>query len=53
MLIPVSHLRRLHPLDWLAAALLVLGLLAVATGLLPTGPASDVQIGRASCRERV
>ncbi|MFB9389262.1 SLC13 family permease [Streptomyces coeruleoprunus] len=35
-------LGRLHPLDWLAAALLALGVLAVATGLLPTGPASDV-----------
>ncbi|MEU7277771.1 SLC13 family permease [Streptomyces sp. NPDC045431] len=29
-------------MDWLAVALLALGLLAVATGLLPTGPASDV-----------
>lgn len=33
--------RRLHPLDWLAGALLVLGLLAVATGVLPPGPAAD------------
>ncbi|MEE1755003.1 SLC13 family permease [Streptomyces sp. SP18CS02] len=38
----MTLLRRLHPLDWLAATLLALGLLAVATGLLPTGPASDV-----------
>ncbi|MGA4799448.1 SLC13 family permease [Streptomyces lavendulocolor] len=38
----VTFLRRLHPLDWLAGALLVLGLLAVATGLLPSGPAADV-----------
>lgn len=42
MLISVTLLRRLHPLDWLAAALLVMGLVAVATGLLPSGPASDV-----------
>ncbi|MFI2782179.1 SLC13 family permease [Streptomyces sp. ALB3] len=33
--------RRLHPLDWLAGALLVLGLLAVVTGALPRGPAAD------------
>ncbi len=33
--------RRLHPLDWLAAGLLAVGLLCVATGLLPTGPAAD------------
>ncbi|WP_261992092.1 SLC13 family permease [Streptomyces sp. MS191] len=38
----MSLLRRLHPLDWLAAGLLVLGLLCVATGLLPTGPAGEV-----------
>ncbi|GGU20377.1 arsenic transporter [Streptomyces lavendofoliae] len=42
MLLGVTFLRRLHPLDWLAAALLCLGLLAVATGLLPAGPAADV-----------
>jgi Na+/H+ antiporter NhaD/arsenite permease-like protein len=42
MLMAVTFLRRLHPLDWLAGALLVLGLLAVATGLLPSGPAADV-----------
>ncbi|MCX5201849.1 SLC13 family permease [Streptomyces sp. NBC_00237] len=35
-------LRRFHPLDWVAFGLLALGLLAVATGLLPTGPAGDV-----------
>ncbi|TXS30972.1 arsenic transporter [Streptomyces sp. ms191] len=29
-------------MDWLAAGLLVLGLLCVATGLLPTGPAGEV-----------
>ncbi|WP_406149961.1 SLC13 family permease [Streptomyces sp. NBC_01012] len=34
-------LRRLHPLDWLAGGLLLLGLLAVVTGLLPSGPAAD------------
>ncbi|MFF8828942.1 SLC13 family permease [Streptomyces sp. NPDC015131] len=33
---------RLHALDWLAGALLGAGLLAVATGVLPYGPASDV-----------
>nr|WSW69780.1 SLC13 family permease [Streptomyces sp. NBC_00995] len=33
--------RRLHPLDWLAGGLLVLGLAAAATGLLPAGPAAD------------
>ncbi|MET9590272.1 SLC13 family permease [Streptomyces sp. NPDC006516] len=37
---PRGLLRRLHPLDWLAGALLVLGLLAVVTGLLPPGPAA-------------
>lgn len=41
-LFAVSLLRRLHPLDWLAGGLLALGALCVATGLLPTGPASDV-----------
>ncbi|MFJ6698612.1 SLC13 family permease [Streptomyces sp. NPDC091272] len=35
---------RLHPLDKFAFALLALGLLAVATGLLPTGPAGDVMV---------
>ncbi|CAM5589063.1 SLC13 family permease [Streptomyces atroolivaceus] len=38
---PAGLVRRLHPLDWLAGALLVLGLLAVVTGLLPSGPAAD------------
>ncbi|MCD0481313.1 arsenic transporter [Streptacidiphilus sp. ASG 303] len=38
----MSLLRRLHPLDLVALALLLLGLLSVATGLLPTGPAGDV-----------
>ncbi|MFE1234711.1 SLC13 family permease [Streptomyces sp. NPDC058745] len=38
----MSLLRRLHPLDWLAAGLLVLGVLCVATGLLPAGPAGEV-----------
>ncbi|MEE4491372.1 SLC13 family permease [Streptomyces sp. BE230] len=37
----VSLVRRLHPLDWLAGGLLVLGLIAAATGLLPAGPAAD------------
>lgn len=37
----VSLMRRLHPLDWLAGGLLVLGLAAAATGLLPAGPAAD------------
>lgn len=37
----VSLARRLHPLDWLAGGLLVLGLAAAATGLLPAGPAAD------------
>ncbi|MEU8704534.1 SLC13 family permease [Streptomyces sp. NPDC048565] len=31
----------MHPLDWLAGGLLLLGLLAVVTGLLPSGPAAD------------
>ncbi|MFJ6213596.1 SLC13 family permease [Streptomyces sp. NPDC092296] len=35
-------LRRLHPLDLVAAVLLLCGLLCVASGLLPTGPAADV-----------
>ena len=35
-----SHLRRLHPLDWLAGVLLAVGLLAVVTGLLPPEPAA-------------
>ncbi|MEU6757734.1 SLC13 family permease [Streptomyces sp. NPDC046685] len=38
----MSLLRRLHPLDWLAGGLLALGVLCVATGLLPPGPAGDV-----------
>ncbi|MEU4732479.1 SLC13 family permease [Streptomyces sp. NPDC023588] len=38
----MSLLRRLHPLDWLAGGLLALGVLCVATGLLPSGPAGDV-----------
>ncbi|WP_327119613.1 SLC13 family permease [Streptomyces sp. NBC_01341] len=38
---PKGVARRLHPLDWLAGGLLALGLLAVVTGLLPTGPAED------------
>ncbi|MFJ7628150.1 SLC13 family permease [Streptomyces sp. NPDC097595] len=33
--------RRLHPLDWLAGGLLLLGVIAAATGLLPSGPAED------------
>ncbi|TXS42788.1 ArsB/NhaD family transporter [Streptomyces sp. OR43] len=37
----LSLMRRLHPLDWLAGGLLVLGLAAAATGLLPAGPAAD------------
>ncbi|WP_405695659.1 SLC13 family permease [Streptomyces sp. NBC_01185] len=37
---PRGLLRRLHPLDWLAGVLLVLGLLAVVTGLLPPEPAA-------------
>lgn len=35
------RLPHLHPLDWLAAGLLALGLLCVATGLLPAEPAGD------------
>ncbi|MEU6309341.1 SLC13 family permease [Streptomyces sp. NPDC047014] len=38
----MSLLRRPHPLDWLAGGLLVLGVLCVATGLLPAAPAGDV-----------
>ncbi|MFF2136137.1 SLC13 family permease [Streptomyces sp. NPDC058193] len=37
---PRGLLRRLHPLDWTAGVLLVLGLLAVVTGLLPPEPAA-------------
>ncbi|MEU9093056.1 SLC13 family permease [Streptomyces sp. NPDC087901] len=37
----VSLVRRLHPLDWLAGGLLVLGVTAVVTGLLPADPAAD------------
>ncbi|MEV5198311.1 SLC13 family permease [Streptomyces sp. NPDC053720] len=36
-----SVVRRLHPLDWLAGGLLVLGVAAVATGLLPADPAAE------------
>ncbi|MFJ4836732.1 SLC13 family permease [Streptomyces sp. NPDC088746] len=38
---PGRRVRRLHPLDRLAGGLLVLGLLAVVTGLLPPEPAAD------------
>lgn len=37
----VSLMRRLHPLDRLAGGLLLLGVLAVVTGLLPADPAAD------------
>ena len=37
----VLILKRLHPLDWLAGGLLACGLLFLATGLLPAGPAGD------------
>jgi arsenical pump membrane protein len=37
----VSVVKRLHPLDWLAGALLGCGLLCLATGLLPAGPAGE------------
>jgi Na+/H+ antiporter NhaD/arsenite permease-like protein len=37
-----SIAKRLHPLDWTAAALLTCGLLFVATGLLPTASAGAV-----------
>ncbi len=35
---------RLHRLDWLAAGLLVCGLLCVATGLLPAAPAREAML---------
>jgi arsenical pump membrane protein len=38
---PVRVLLRLHALDRVAIGLLATGLVCVATGLLPTGPASD------------
>ncbi|WP_030765418.1 SLC13 family permease [Streptomyces sp. NRRL F-2664] len=38
----MSLLRRLHPLDLLAGGLLALGVLCVATGLLPRDAAGDV-----------
>ena len=34
-------IKRLHPLDWLALGLLVVGLACVASGLLPSRPAGD------------
>ncbi|SCK42075.1 SLC13 family permease [Streptomyces sp. WMMB 322] len=34
-------LKRAHPLDWFAGGLLVCGVLLVATGALPTGPAGQ------------
>jgi arsenical pump membrane protein len=37
----VRAIRHLHPLDWTAGAILACGLLAVATGLLPTHAAGD------------
>jgi arsenical pump membrane protein len=37
----VRVIHRLRPLDWLAGGLLLLGLLFLATGLLPTRPAGD------------
>ncbi|MGW3659813.1 SLC13 family permease [Streptomyces sp. NPDC005151] len=37
---PARNVGRLHPLDWLAGGLLVLGLAAVATELLPAEPAA-------------
>ncbi|MEV7780017.1 SLC13 family permease [Kitasatospora sp. NPDC088351] len=37
---PVA-VRRLHPLDWVAAGLLACGLLCLATGLLPTAAAGS------------
>ncbi len=37
----MSVAKRIHPLDWLAAGLLGCGLLFLATGLLPPGPAGD------------
>ncbi|MEU3222826.1 SLC13 family permease [Streptomyces sp. NPDC006976] len=36
-----ARVRRLHPLDWLAGGLLLTGVIAAATGLLPAGPAQD------------
>ncbi|MEU1366079.1 SLC13 family permease [Streptomyces sp. NPDC005803] len=39
--VAVSFVRRLHPLDRLAGGLLLLGVLAVVTGLLPADPAAD------------
>lgn len=36
-----TRVRRLHPLDWLAGGLLLTGVIAAATGLLPAGPAQD------------
>ncbi|MER7727300.1 SLC13 family permease [Streptomyces sp. NPDC096323] len=36
-----SLMRRLHPLDRLAGGLLLLGVVAVVTGLLPADPAAD------------
>ncbi|WP_330238380.1 SLC13 family permease [Streptomyces sp. NBC_00525] len=36
-----APVRRLHPLDWLAGGLLLAGVAAVATGLLPSGPAQE------------
>ncbi|WP_377268341.1 SLC13 family permease [Peterkaempfera sp. SMS 1(5)a] len=38
----MRQLKRLHPLDLVAVALLAFGLLFVVTGLLPTGQAEDV-----------
>jgi arsenical pump membrane protein len=37
----VRAIHRLHPLDWTAGGLLALGLLCLATGLLPARPAGD------------
>lgn len=37
----MSVVKRLHPLDWLAAGLLACGLLSLATGLLPARPAGE------------
>ncbi|MEV5241140.1 SLC13 family permease [Streptomyces cinnamoneus] len=37
-------LRRLHVLDWLAGGVLACGLLFLATGLLPAGPAGDAMV---------
>ncbi|MFI9202295.1 SLC13 family permease [Streptomyces sp. NPDC053048] len=44
MLLPVSALRRLHVLDWLAGGVLVCGLLCLATGLLPAAPAGEAMV---------